>query len=588
MTATATKTPVRGTEPSAAAPVEGEAALDVATLMPNAINGMELRMVKLDDILTPEDRHRRRERQRSDELGGSMEAIGLDSPLQVSPADDGKFWLVAGGGRLENARANGWSEIHALVKIRDAKGRAASTAAENIAREGLSPAEEADAIELMIRAGDSPREAAEKVGLTPQTVTLRMPLVEMPEEIRGAFHWGGLSPRMAADIKRLYDGNQEIGLEVGALGQKIPQEVMQLYSRSGIGSLLRDLPYLHARAGLRGKPPFILGLRRGSEQGRSLAWNAKDPQRIKIKGKAAKWFTGPTAASQGHARRIVLSEEDLDQAAAIGVAYYSEGEQGQVWIHDRKWLTAHINEFVLPRMKTEAEAKPAPLAKLKKAGKATSPADMTPEQLAPTLERRFKRELQPQAYTANIDLGVALSTKLAVKKLSRQHALFFAYEVLGAENKPGAYLRSYDRGARRIAECAARVMGDWITVENRRLKSGKIKTTVTYLEGDAAEQRMWRYIKGARTPEEILQRTLQMYAAAALFKRECGPNGREPHNQHPANDTACEALSKIATPIIPASVHRIATEVQQYNATEEAEKVIKEAKAQEAAEQAQE
>jgi ParB/RepB/Spo0J family partition protein len=557
--------------------------LDAAKLMPNAVNGMELRMVSLDDIVVPEDRHKRREKHRSGVVSTSVDAIGLDSPLLVSPIGNGTYWLVAGGGRLEDAREKGQNEIHALVKIRDAKGRAASTAAENIAREGLSPAEEADAIELMIKAGDSPREAADKVGLTPQTGTLRMPLVEMPEQIRGAFHWGGLSPKLASDVKEIYDGNHEVGLEIGALGQKIPDEVMQAFHR-GAGELFRELPRLHKRAKLRGKAPYIATFRRGSDHGRRLSWRPDDPARIKLKGNAAKWFTElSNQAKYNHERPdILLSEEDLDQAVAIGVAYHSEGEHGAVWMHDRKWLTDHINEFVLPRMKADSEtkAKETPLAKLKNAVKGkVELAKMTAGQLAPTLERKFKRELQPKAHAANLDLGLRLTTKLAVKKLTRQQALFFAYEVLGAENNEGGYLRSYDRGARRIAECAARVMEEWVTVETRQLKSGKTKTTVTYLEGDAAEKRMWDYIKGARTPEEILQRTLHMYGAAATFRRECGPNGREPQNQEPANDTAREALAKIVKPFIPSSVERIVTEVEEYDATKQAEKLIKEAKA---------
>jgi ParB/RepB/Spo0J family partition protein len=563
---------------------------DISKLMPNAVNGMELRMVRLDDIVIPEDRHKRREKQRSGAVSTSIEAIGLDSPLLVSPIGDGKYWLVAGGGRLDDAREKGQAEIHALVKIRDAKGRAASTAAENIAREGLSPAEEADAIELMIKAGDSPREAAGKVGLTPQTGTLRMPLVEMPEEIRAAFHWGGLSPRVAADVKEIYDGNHAIGLEIGALGQKIPEAVMQAFSR-GAGELFCELPRLHQRAKLRGKSPFIATFRRGSDHGRGLSWHPQDPERIKLKGKAAKWFTELSNQAKYNYERpdIVLSEEDLDQAVAIRVAYHSEGEHGSVWVHDRKWLTEHINEFVLPRMQADAEAKAkeTPLAKLKKAVKGkVELAKMTASQLAPTLERKFKKELQPKAHAANLDLGLRLTTKLAVTKLTRQQALFFAYEVLGAANQEGAYTRSYDRGARRIAECAARVMADWITVETKKLKNGNTKTTVIYLKGDAAEKRMWDYIKGARTPEEILQRTLHMYGAAATFRRECGPGGQEPQNQQPANKTAREALAKIVKPFIPSSVERIVTEIDDYNATKQAEKMINDAKAEAAAKDA--
>jgi ParB/RepB/Spo0J family partition protein len=567
--------------PTAASP-NGDS-LDPAKLLPNAVDGMELRMVNLDDILIPETRHKRRGRRRKDQLGGSMNTIGLDSPVLLSPIGNGKFWLVAGGGRLENAREKGWTEIHAIVKIRDAKAQAASTAAENMAREDLSPAEEADALELMIKAGDSPRQAAEKVGLTQQTGTLRMPLVEMPEEIRAAFHWDGLPPSLAATIKTLYDGNHDVGLEIGALGLKEPEAVASALSR-GLGEFFRRLPWLHEDAKLRGKAPFIASFHRGSDHGRKLSWHPEDPGRIKIKGKAAKWFTElANKATYNHERpSIVLSEEDLDTAAAIGVAYHSPGEHGFVWVHDRKWLTDHISEFVLPRMQADAEAqaKETPLAKLKKAVKSkVELAKMTAGQLAPTLERRFKRELQPKAYAANVDLGLALTTKLAVKKLTREHALFFAYEVLGRETGARDYVRQGDRGTRRLAECAARVMSDWITVETKQLKSGKTKTTVIYLEGDAAEKRMWDYVKAAKSPEEILQRALHIYAAAAFFKRECGANGKEPHNQQPGNATARAALAKLVKPLVPMSVKRIEREVREYDATKEAEKMIAAAKA---------
>jgi ParB/RepB/Spo0J family partition protein len=572
--------PTQQSDPSASP--NGES-IDVAKLLPNAVNGMELRMVRLDDILIPEDRHKRRGRRHKDQLGGSMDAIGLDSPVLLSPIGEGKFSLVAGGGRLENAREKGWSEIHAIVKVRDEQAQAASTAAENMAREDLSPAEEADAIELMIKAGDSPREAAEKVGLTPQTGTLRMALVEMPEEIRAAFHHDGLPASLAAEVKKLYDGNNAIGLEIGALGLADPDSVAAALS-NGAREFFRQLDWLHKAAKLRGKAPFIAAFHRGSEHGRGLSWDPNDPQRIKLKGKSAKWFIErcDAATYSYQLPKIVLSEEDLDQAAAIGVAYHSKGEHGMVWVHDRKWLTDQINEFVLPRMQAEAEAKAkeTPLSKLKKAVKGkVELAKMTASELAPTLERRFKRELQPKAYAANVELGLALTGKLAVKKLTREHALFFAYEVLGRENKQNAFVRAHEHGARRVAECAARVMADWIAVESKTLKSGKIKTTVIYLDGHAAEKRMWDYIKAAKSPEEILQRTLHVYAAAAFFKRECGPNGKEPMNQFPLNATAGEALEKIVKPIVPMAVKRIEREIREYDATKQAEAMIEEAKA---------
>lgn len=552
------------------------------TALPNAVNGIELRMVKVSDIIIPEDRHRRRSRRHASALGESMKEIGLDSPVSLSPGEDGKLVLVGGGGRLEQAIEQGWEEVHALVKVRDARARAASTAAENMAREDLSPAEEADALELMMKAGDSPQEAAKKVGLSARTGTLRMPLVELPEEVRQAFHHGMLPASLASLVKELYDGNHSIGLEIGELGVKIPAAVSASLGR-GPGEFFRQLPSLHREAKLPGKPPFVATFRRGSEHGRGLDWSANDRNRIRLKGKPGKWFTALAANAPYYQRvQIMLSEEDLDQAVALGVAYHSPGEHGNVWVHDREWLTGHINEFVLPRMQQQAEAadKETALSKLRKAAKRkVDLAKMTAREVAPTLERRFKRELRPRAHDANADLGLALTTKLGVKKLTREHALFFAYEALGRDTTSDNYVRGYDRGARRIAECAARVMPEWATVETVKLKSGKTKRKITYLTGPAAERRMWEYIKAAGTPEEILQRALHLYAAAMLFKRECGPNGKEPDNQSPANDTARKALAKLAKPAIPTSIKRLEREIDDYDATAEAERMIAEAKA---------
>jgi ParB/RepB/Spo0J family partition protein len=561
---------------------------DHAEQLPNAVNGMELRMVKVSDIVIPEDRHRRRSRRHSGSLGESMKEIGLDSPVSVSPGEDGSLILVGGGGRLEQAIEHGWEEIHVLVKVRDARGRAASTAAENLAREDLSPAEEADALELMIQAGDSPQEAAKKVGLSARTGTMRMPLVELPEDVRKAFHHDLLSAGLASLVKTLYDGNHDIGLEIGELGVKIPEDVSAALSR-GAGEFFRQLPELHREAKLRGRPPFLATFRRGSDRGRSLEWSAEDRCRIKLKGTAGKWFTAASAEADYWSRpRIVMSEEDLDQAVALGLAYHSPGEQGTVWVHDRGWLTGHINEFVLPRMQKEAEAaaNETPLKKLKKATKKkVDLADMTAGHLAPTLARRFSRELQPKAHDANQDLGLALTTKLGVKKLTREVALFFAYETLGRDTTTDIYMRSYDEGARRLAECAARVMPEWATVETVTLKSGKTKRKITYLTGEDAERKMWEYVKAARTPEEILQRALQIHAAAMLFRRECGANGKEPRNQTPENATATQALGKLAKPVVPMSVKRLERAIREHNPQTEAERMIAAAKAEAAGQQ---
>jgi len=76
--------------------------------LPDAVQGMQLRKIRLEEIVIPDERHKRRSRRHRDGLGSSMDAIGLDNPIQVSPMDDGRFALVAGEGRLAEAQAKGW------------------------------------------------------------------------------------------------------------------------------------------------------------------------------------------------------------------------------------------------------------------------------------------------------------------------------------------------------------------------------------------------------------------------------------------------------------------------------------------------
>ncbi len=273
-----------------------------------------------------------------------------------------------------------------------------------------------------------------------------------------------------------------------------------------------------------------------------------------------------------------MADEDLDAAVAYGAAYTEPGEHGHVWIHDRAWLTTQINDVVLPRMHSESEAQAAEKANAKRADKHES-EDLTkvsPLALASKLAQKFTRELKLPAQAANIDLGWALQNGLAAPKLSKDMAVFFAHEALGRANGPGNL--GGHSPARRYAECAARVMQAWITVEKKELKSGKVKETVVYLDGEAAEQRMWGYIEGAKSAEEVLGRTLVIIAAGGRFARECGANGQTPQRQYPANEKARKALARIVGRIVPASIKRLEREKNAFDAHAEAERLITEAK----------
>jgi ParB/RepB/Spo0J family partition protein len=538
---------------------------------------MELRMLKLDEIVVPKDRHQRRGRRLVGQLEASMKEHGQNEPVTVTPNGDGKFRLIAGGGRLENAHKLEWTELLTLVKYDvDAKAEAAAVAIENMVRENLSPAEEADAMEMMIHAGHTQDEAARKLGLKGKAKKPRLALVGLPDTVRAAFH-EGLPVSHAELVHQLYTGNHAIGEEIGALAMKIPAEVASALSR-GVGNLFSQMSYLHGRAKLRGAPPFIASVRRGGLWYRSLEWTGpKDPDGIQLTGDAGDWFRKLWEKKHNYGHSVFeLSEEDLDTAVAVGAAFHEKGEFGCVFIHDQAWLTEHINTQVLPRMMNEHQENDAAAA-IKEAEVTRTVDGLPADKLAAKLKRAFLRDLKPQAHSANLDLGAALMNNLASVKLDRDTAMFFAYEALGSPN--GTYGYGGSDQVRYMSECLARVMPGWPTVDRKPLKSGKVKETIIYMDPEDAEKRMWEFIKGARTPEEILGRVLTVFAAAGNFCRECGPNGKTPHRQRPSNPEAQKALARIVKPHIPATIKRVDTKHGRFNPDKEADRLIEKANA---------
>jgi len=213
------------------------------------------------------------------------------------------------------------------VKVRDAKAQAASTAAENMARRICPPPRRPTRSELMIKAGDSPREAAEKVGLTPQTGTLRMPLVEMPEEIRAAFIGTDCRRAWRQKSRNSTTATMRSGWRSGARAEG--RGVGGVCVQPGAGEFFREMPQLHEWAKLRGKPPFIASFHRARSTDAAFRGSQRLPaDQAQRQGSEVVHERSNEATYYYNRPGIVLSEEDLDTAVAIGVAYHSKGEHG--------------------------------------------------------------------------------------------------------------------------------------------------------------------------------------------------------------------------------------------------------------------
>jgi ParB family chromosome partitioning protein len=102
------------------------------------------------DQVRPSARNPRHRLEGLDELADSLRAYGLLQPVVVRRVEGGHE-LIAGHRRVAAARQLGWAEIAAVVRDETDNQAYLLTLTENLQREDLSPKEEAEALEVLVR-----------------------------------------------------------------------------------------------------------------------------------------------------------------------------------------------------------------------------------------------------------------------------------------------------------------------------------------------------------------------------------------------------------------------------------------------------
>jgi ParB family chromosome partitioning protein len=128
-----------------------------------------------------------RKRFESDGVSGLAESIkaqGLIQPVVLRPRLEGGYELIAGERRWRAAREAGIATVPAVVREADDRDTLLLGLVENVAREDLSPIEEARAYAMLIdEFGLSLGDVAERVGRSKPTVSNRIRLLELPEDV---------------------------------------------------------------------------------------------------------------------------------------------------------------------------------------------------------------------------------------------------------------------------------------------------------------------------------------------------------------------------------------------------------------------
>jgi ParB family transcriptional regulator, chromosome partitioning protein len=158
------------------------------------------------------------------ELAESVRAQGVIQPIVVRPDGEGSYELVAGERRWRAAKAAGLPTVPALVRETDDRDSLLLALVENVARENLSPVEEARAYavlqdEFALSLGD----IAERVGRSKPAVSNRLRLLDLPEDVLALVERGALTEGHARAVLAVpdHDGRRRLARRIVQQGLSV-------------------------------------------------------------------------------------------------------------------------------------------------------------------------------------------------------------------------------------------------------------------------------------------------------------------------------------------------------------------------------
>jgi ParB family chromosome partitioning protein len=143
------------------------------------------------------------------ELVASIKQNGILQPVLLRKIDDGRYELVYGHRRYEAAKRAGLAEIPAVFRRLSDREVLEIAIIENIQREDLNPVDEANAYyKLNVEFNLTQVEIAERVGKARTTVTNKMRLLSLPEEVKRALSENKITEGHARALLALEDKNK--------------------------------------------------------------------------------------------------------------------------------------------------------------------------------------------------------------------------------------------------------------------------------------------------------------------------------------------------------------------------------------------
>jgi ParB family chromosome partitioning protein len=185
----------------------------------------ELLEIPVDAIHpNPRQPRRRFEPEAASGLAESVRREGVIQPLLVRPRGVGGYEIVAGERRWRAAREAGRETVPAVVRTADDRDTLLLGLVENVAREQLTPIEEARAYAVLIDEFSlSLGEVAERVGRSKPSVSNRIRLLELPDDVLGMVERGQLTEGHARAVLAVpdHEGRRRLAREIVRRGLSV-------------------------------------------------------------------------------------------------------------------------------------------------------------------------------------------------------------------------------------------------------------------------------------------------------------------------------------------------------------------------------
>src|SRR6266545_2453726 len=157
-------------------------------------------------------------------LAESVRRQGVIQPLLVRPRAAGGYEIVAGERRWRAAREAGHATVPAVVREADDRDTLLLGLIENVAREQLTPVEEARAYAVLLdEFGFALGEVAERVGRSKPSVSNRIRLLDLPDDVLGMLERGQLTEGHARAVLAVpdHEGRRRLAREIVQKGLSV-------------------------------------------------------------------------------------------------------------------------------------------------------------------------------------------------------------------------------------------------------------------------------------------------------------------------------------------------------------------------------